>query len=193
MYRFYSNFLIGNPHHNLFPFKKVEWEVASAVDPKIDPVAALLNGTGSTQNLTSYRDAIADPRSDPTNGSSSSILLSDALQYTHGAGLPPTQAALTKLTKLFHNPPPGHVVTVDLGNSDGVSKAFRLLGERGDYFLAEEFSFSGMTNAPLSYGVKWVGVKMDRGGLIPEDMERILSEWNVEERGRRPHVLYIVP
>lgn len=118
-------------------------------------------------------------------------MLSDALQYTHGAGLPPTQAALTKLTKLFHNPP-DHIVTLTLGNSDGVSKAFRLLGERGDYFMADEFTFSAMTNAPLSYGVKWVGIKMDRGGAIPEDMERVLSTWD-HTRGRRPHVLYIVP
>ncbi|OBZ65805.1 hypothetical protein A0H81_14224 [Grifola frondosa] len=33
---------------------------------------------------------------------------------------------------------------------------------------------------------------MDDGGLIPEELERILANWN-EERGRRPHVLYTVP
>jgi aromatic amino acid aminotransferase I len=28
-----------------------------------------------------------------------------------------------------------------LGNSDGITKVFRLFGEKGDHFLTDEFSF----------------------------------------------------
>ncbi len=76
---------------------------------------------------------------------------------------------------------------------DGVSKCFRLLGSPGDHFLADEFSFNALTNAPLSHGVNWVPVKIDKGGLIPSDLERIMSNWDEETQGRRPHVLYSVP
>ena len=80
-----------------------------------------------------------------------------------------------------------------IGNMDGVSKCFRLLGSPGDNFLADEFSFNALTNAPLSHGVSWVPVKIDEGGLIPSDLERVLSEWDERVHGRRPHVLYTVP
>lgn len=171
----------GDPHHSLFPFCKVEFEVPSIVDP--DPVPAWRAGSGASQTFTAYKnDSEAEP---------SVLNLRSAFQYTHGAGSPEARDAVTELTNLFHAPP-NHFVALTVGNADGVTKAFRLLGERGDYFLTEEFSFPGMTNAPLSYGIKWIPVKMDNGGLIPEDMERILKGWN-EDRGRRPHVLYTVP
>ena len=76
---------------------------------------------------------------------------------------------------------------------DGVSKCFRLLGSPGDHFLADEFSFNALTNAPLAHGINWVPVKIDKGGLIPADLERIMSTWDEEVHGRRPHVLYSVP
>jgi len=50
-----------------------------------------------------------------------------------------------------------------------------------------------MTNSPLAYGVTWVGIKMDSGGIIPEELERILVKWDEVKLGRRPHVLYIIP
>ena len=66
--------------------------------------------------------------------------------------------------------------------------------ERGDYVLAEEYTFSSAieTGAPL--GVKAVGIKMDAEGLIPESMDEILSSWDVKARGaRKPFLLYTVP
>jgi len=50
-----------------------------------------------------------------------------------------------------------------------------------------------MTNSPLAYGIKWVGIKMDSGGIIPEKLENIFVKWDEAKLGRRPHVLYIVP
>ncbi|TBU52859.1 pyridoxal phosphate-dependent transferase [Dichomitus squalens] len=79
-----------------------------------------------------------------------------------------------------------------LGNADAITKVFRMLGAPGDYFLADEFTFGPMPLAADAHGIKWVPVRIDSGGIIPEELERILSEWDIK-RGRRPHVLYSTP
>lgn len=99
---------------------------------------------------------------------------------------------MSRLISVFHSPR-NHLVTLTLGNSDGITKCFRLFGERGDTFLADELTFSALTNAVTAQGVTWAPVKIDDGGLIPEELERILSTWNTRTQGRAPHVLYTVP
>ncbi|OAX35057.1 PLP-dependent transferase [Rhizopogon vinicolor AM-OR11-026] len=131
----------GDPHHSLYPFRQVMYEVPS-VQGSFDPVT-------SWQALANFTDLIFAP--------------------------------------------PNHHVLLTLGNSDGITKIFRLLGEKGDYFLTDEFSFPSMTNCPLAYGIKWVGIKMDSGGIIPEELEKVLAKWDEVKLGRRPHVLYIIP
>ncbi|KAI6094741.1 pyridoxal phosphate-dependent transferase [Pisolithus croceorrhizus] len=34
---------------------------------------------------------------------------------------------------------------------------------------------------------------MDKDGLIPSEMEKILSSWDETLQGKRPHVLYTIP
>lgn len=172
----------GDPHFSLYPIRRVEFEVASVGEDIADPVATSRTAGPSapSQLFTSTTDG------------PSSLPLKRALQYSAGAGLPEAQRAVTELTNHYHSPP-DHTTTLTLGNGDGVAKCFRLLGEPGDHFLADEFSFSSLTNAPLSHGIKWVPVKIDQGGLVPADLERILSTWDEAQQGRRPHVLYTVP
>lgn len=114
------------------------------------------------------------------------------MAYSAGAGLPEAQRAVTELTNYYHSPS-DHICTMTVGNMDGVTKCFRLLGSPGDHFLTDEFSFNALTNAPLSHGVSWVPIKIDNGGLIPEELERVMSSWDEQVHGRRPHVLYTVP
>lgn len=173
----------GDPHSSLYPVKKIQYEVASTAADIDDPVATWREAGPSTQTqfFTSSHDADA-----------CSIPLKAAMAYTTGAGLPDAQNAVTELTNHYHSPP-AHVTTLTVGNMDGVSKCFRLLGSPGDHFLADEFSFNALTNAPLSHGVSWVPIKIDKGGLVPSDLERVLSNWDERVHGRRPHVLYTVP
>lgn len=173
----------GDPHFSLYPIRKVEFEVASISDDIDDPVASWRIGGSSAPSQTF---------ASTTNNSPAKLPLRTALQYSAGAGLPDAQRAVTELTNHYHSPP-DHVATLTLGNGDGVAKIFRLLGEPGDHFLADEFSFSSLTNAPLSHGIKWVPVRIDGGGLIPEELERILENWDQQSQGKRPHVLYTVP
>ncbi|PCH37798.1 L-tyrosine:2-oxoglutarate aminotransferase [Wolfiporia cocos MD-104 SS10] len=169
----------GDPHSSLYPIKGLQFEVASLEEE--DPVAAWRTAGPSapSQILKSSRD---DPCILPVQ---------TAFQYTTGAGLVEAQQALTELANFYHNPP-DHVVTLTLGNGDAVTKCFRLLGNPGDHFLADEFTFSALANAAVPQGIRWVPLKIDEGGLIPEELERTMADWN-EERGPRPHVLYTVP
>ncbi|OCH88806.1 PLP-dependent transferase [Obba rivulosa] len=168
----------GDPHFSLYPLRKMEFEVASVAEE--DPVASWrLDSKGPSQLLTSTIDGPC------------ALSLKTGLAYSNGAGLPEAQRAITELTNFYHSPP-DHMATLTLGNSDGITKCFRLLGEPGDHFLTDEFAFSSVTNAALPQGINWVPVKMDEGGLIPEELENTMANWKPEQ-GRKPHVLYTVP
>jgi len=175
----------------LYPIQKLSFEVASVSSEIDDPVAAWR--ARSTTSASSHTVVSTTPSSaDPSP--SCTLPISAAFQYTTGAGLVETQRAVAALTTFYHHPPPAaeHVPTLTLGNADAVTKCFRLLGNPGDHFLADEFTFSSLANAAVPQGIKWVSVKIDEGGLIPEELEKTLDEWD-DERGPRPHVLYTVP
>jgi len=163
---------------SLYPIRKVQFEVAT-LTKSADPVLEWRNGSGPPKTI-SNRDCPG------------ALPLQSALAYGAGAGISAALEALTKLVDVFHSPK-NHMVTLTLGNSDGITKCFRLFGDRGDTFLADELTFSALTNAVTAQGVTWAPVKIDNGGLIPEELERTLSTWNTRTQGKFPHVLYTVP
>lgn len=145
-----------------------------------DPVQAWRTGSGEQQIISSHKD-------EPC-----ALSLRTAMAYGAGAGLKHVRDALAELNDRIHAPPK-HTVSLSLGNADALTKCFRLLGDPGDSFLCEEFTFSAMTNAALPLGIDWVPIRMDKDGLIPSDMERILANWDEASQGKRPHVLYTIP
>ncbi|KAH7920997.1 PLP-dependent transferase [Leucogyrophana mollusca] len=168
----------GDPHHTLYPISEMNFVVPSIDDA--DPVQAWRTGTGGQQVISSFKD-------EPC-----ALSLRTAFAYGAGAGLQHVRDALADLNNRIHSPP-NHSVSLSLGNADALTKCFRLLGDPGDSFLCEEFTFSAMTNAALPLGIDWVPIRMDEGGLMPADMERILSSWDEATQGKRPHVLYTIP
>lgn len=168
----------GDPHHTLYPISQIDFQIPSVAGD--NPVDEWRSSTSAYQTLTSYKDE------------SCALSLRSALQYGAGAGLPEVRKALDSLNQLLHSSS-NHVITLSLGNADGLTKCFRLLGDPGDAFLVEEFSYPGMTNAPLAHGIKWVPVRMDNEGLLPDELESIIQDWDEQLQGRRPHVLYTIP
>jgi hypothetical protein len=76
----------------------------------------------------------------------------------------------------------------------GCSKVFSLLVEPDvDTVLCEEFTFSSSIANGQAKGAKFYPIKMDDGGLIPSELERVLSSWDEGTQGRRPHLLYTIP
>lgn len=170
--------IIGDPHHSLYPLCEMNFVVPSVREQ--NPVQAWRTGSGEQQIISSFKDEPCE------------LSLRTAMAYGAGAGLKHVRDALAELNDRIHAPPK-HNVSLSLGNADALTKCFRLLGDPGDSFLCEEFTFSAMTNAALPLGIDWVPIRMDKDGLIPSDMERILANWDETSQGKRPHVLYTIP
>ncbi|TBU50218.1 pyridoxal phosphate-dependent transferase [Dichomitus squalens] len=168
----------GDPHFSLYPIRSIEYEMASVAVK--DPVASWRAGPSAPSHT--MKSSAHEPCALPIQA---------GMQYSHGTGLPDAQRVVTELTQFYHAPA-DHLCTLALGNSDGITKCFRILGEPGDTFIADEFTFSSVTNVPLAQGIKWAGIKMDEGGMIPSELERTLATWD-PARGRRPHVMYLIP
>ena len=115
----------GDPHFSLYPIRKVEYELASVAEE--DPVATWRRG-GPIAPCHKLASSTYEPCALP---------IQTGLQYSHGAGQPEAQRVVTELTNYYHAPS-DHVCTLTLGNSDGITKCFRLLGEPGDHFIADE-------------------------------------------------------
>ncbi|KAL8967619.1 MAG: hypothetical protein Q9197_005345 [Variospora fuerteventurae] len=72
--------------------------------------------------------------------------------------------------------------------------ALRMFTVRGDFIMAEEYSFSSALETIAPLGLKVLGIKMDEEGLLPADMDSVLSNWSESKRGaRKPFLLYTVP
>lgn len=146
-----------------------------------DPVKDWITGKDNTRILSSYKN-------EPC-----ALSLRDALQYGGGLGQLEVRQALERLNALVHSECPTNSVIMTLGNADGLTKCFRLLGNPGDSFLVEEFSFPGMTNAPLAHGINWVPIRMDSEGILPAALEDAMENWDETTQGKKPHVLYTIP
>ncbi|KIJ26428.1 hypothetical protein M422DRAFT_212501 [Sphaerobolus stellatus SS14] len=171
----------GDPHPTLYPISQIDYHIPDLTS--LDSLSSWLDHSGATRKLSAF------------NGTGECALdLAVAMQYSTGLGLPVLRQRFSEINELLHSPRPcTQNVILTLGNADGMTKLYRLLGSPGDTFLVEEYSFCGLTNAPLAQGVKWQPIKIDHMGLIPEEMEGILSSWDEGSMGRRPHVLYCIP
>eukprot|EP01116_Phalansterium_solitarium_P024760 TRINITY_DN915_c2_g1_i2.p1 TRINITY_DN915_c2_g1~~TRINITY_DN915_c2_g1_i2.p1 ORF type:complete len:429 (+),score=144.14 TRINITY_DN915_c2_g1_i2:457-1743(+) len=122
-------------------------------------------------------------------------LLDKALQYSPSYGLPELIDLLKRRMEQEHhltdNGVTGWDICVTTGSQDALSKAFDVLINEGDYVLVEEPCYSGSLAALQPIGCNLVGIKTDADGLIPDDLERVLSSWPFDTKPLR--VLYLIP
>jgi aromatic amino acid aminotransferase I len=116
--------------------------------------------------------------------------LNEVLQYGLFVGYPELSKKLVELNNLLHGSLQNTDVYISLGNTDGVNKVFTLFVEPGDTVLAEEFSFTNSLNAARAKGANIHPIKMDDKGIIPEDLDRVLSTWSNRPK---PRLLYTIP
>ena len=121
--------------------------------------------------------------------------LSIALNYGLGTGSAQLLRFVVEHTEIVNNPPYlDWQCNLTVGSTNALEQAFRMFTERGDYILAEEYTFSSAVETALPLGCRFLGIKMDTEGLIPEAMDEVLSNWDITARGaRKPHLLYTVP
>ena len=83
-------------------------------------------------------------------------------------------------------------ILLSCGNTDAMYKIFHLLLDPDDSILVEEFTYPSALECIYPLRVNTIGVKMDREGMLDTDLEDILSNWEIRNRGRRPKVMYTV-
>ena len=61
--------------------------------------------------------------------------------------------------------------------------------------MTEEYAFASAVETAAPMGVRAIGIKMDSEGLLPGELNHILSTWDVLARGGtpKPRLLYTVP
>ncbi|KAF4628817.1 hypothetical protein G7Y89_g9336 [Cudoniella acicularis] len=129
------------------------------------------------------------------SGGHSAYDLSIALNYGLGTGSAQMIRFVTEHTEIVCNPPYGDwQCALTVGSTHALDQTFRIFCERGDYVLSEEYTFASAVETALPLGIKFVGIKMDAEGLLAEDMDELLTNWDAQARGsRKPRVLYTVP
>ncbi|KAK8844534.1 hypothetical protein IAR55_006381 [Kwoniella newhampshirensis] len=170
----------GLPHPSFFPI--------TSLNATAYPSSTVLD----TTSPSSPTDVI--PLSVPLRPSPSSpFAISQSLQYSNPAGHLSLLDFAQQLTAKLHTPLYSDYTTLlNCGSTDGWSKVCTLLLEPGDYVLVEEQIYPSAQAAYIPLGCKGVVIGVDGEGARADLLEKTLASWD-EQKGRRPHVMYIVP
>ncbi|KAJ3127566.1 hypothetical protein HK098_006095 [Nowakowskiella sp. JEL0407] len=128
------------------------------------------------------------------------IVISDdelrkGLQYSPTNGLPDLVSWLKNLQTVFHTPEsstlPNFEICIGNGSQDVLTKAFDAFINKGDYILIDSPAYVGSLAFLKPMGVNFLEVEQDGDGVIPESLEKVLSE--AKDRNIVPKVFYTVP
>lgn len=182
--------LIGMPHPDYFPFHEIGAEVLfpNAFPLEVTPPPAApaqtswfwrLFGSGPQKNVETSHISVHKYPADRTT-----VNLATALQYGTATGLPALQEFLRDFVRKVYRPAyDDWTVLAMTGNTDGWSRVAVTLMNSGDGFLTEEWTYPSAMASARPYGIRSVPVGMDGDGMRPDALRKVLSEWNVEERG----------
>ncbi|TPX31239.1 hypothetical protein SmJEL517_g05366 [Synchytrium microbalum] len=159
----------GFPPVNVFPFKSTSWTVQNAAT----------SGNASTFQI-------------PAQNSRGALGLEKALQYGNSDGHPELLAVLQAHVAKFLRPQyDDYRVIVTSGSINGNMMAFSILGNKGDYFLVEEYTFSASLEQIRVCGVTPLPVKCDAEGMVPEDIIKVTRE--ARAQGKIVKAVYTIP
>ncbi|KAM9969397.1 hypothetical protein ACTFIR_001232 [Dictyostelium discoideum] len=124
--------------------------------------------------------------------------LEEAFQYSPTPGLPRLQKALKDLQIRQHNLcSPDEAgkewnLIISNGSQESLANAFEVLIDDNDSIITENPTYSGTLSIlkPLSLNI--CGIETDRYGMIPEKLQRLLSEWD-HSKFKFPRVIYLIP
>lgn len=122
--------------------------------------------------------------------------LTVALNYSQGSGSAQLLRWITEHTEIVHDPPYADwQCTMTIGNTSALDMALQMFTKRGDYVLADEFTFATASETASPMGVSFLGVEMDHQGMLPTSLRDILETWDPAARGGafRPFLLYAIP
>ncbi|KAI1123378.1 aromatic amino acid aminotransferase-like protein [Nemania abortiva] len=173
----------GLPSADNFPIESLSLQVPHP--PLFDKASAEVPGSDATIGKHDMRDkdGVYD--------------LSVALNYGQAVGSAQMLRWVTEHTELVFRPPYADWrCALSIGSTGALESALRLFCDRSrrDSILTEVYSFSTALETIAPMGIKCFGVGIDEQGLLPGDLDEILSNWDEDVRGaRKPTVLYTVP
>ncbi len=171
----------GLPSSDYFPFEHIDVKVPSA--PHFSEQETFQTGVIQTAGKHDIREG------------QSLYDLEVCLNYGQATGSAQLLRFVTEHTEIVHNPPYadwGCCLTA--GSTAALEMCFRMFCTRGDYLLTEEYTFATALETATPLGIKIAGVKMDKEGMLADDLEHILSRWDESQRGApKPFLVYTVP
>lgn len=164
----------GLPDPVYFPF--------SSIDVKVPATGHWTDGQEQTLDIAKY-----------SKKTEVKLDLAKALQYGQGSGNANLLQFFKEHTEMIHHPPYADWgVMMTAGNTNAIDTCIRMLLNRGDTLLIEEYTFPSVLECARPQGVVVVAVKLDAEGIVPELLDQQLDSWN-ETVARRPRVLYTIP
>ncbi|MEM7275246.1 MAG: PLP-dependent aminotransferase family protein [Actinomycetota bacterium] len=82
-------------------------------------------------------------------------------------------------------------VLITSGSLQALDLVNRAFLTPGDTVVIEQATYGGTITRLADAGARWVGVALDDDGIIPEDLDRVLTE--LAAAGTRPRYVYTVP
>ena len=82
-------------------------------------------------------------------------------------------------------------VLITTGSGQAIDLVNRLLLNRGDTIVIEEFTYGGALTKLRRLGVDWVGAPLDEGGIRIDALARLFAE--LAGKGVKPKYLYTIP
>jgi aromatic amino acid aminotransferase I / 2-aminoadipate transaminase len=171
----------GLPSSDYFPFERIDVKVPSA--PSFSEQETVETGVIRSAGKHDIR------------AGKSLYDLEVALNYNQATGSPQLLRFVTEHTEVVHRPPyTDWACCLSTGSTSALEMCFRMLCTRGDFLLTEEYSFSTALETARPLGIQTAGVRMDEAGMLADDLDDILSNWDERERGGpKPFLVYTVP
>jgi len=126
--------------------------------------------------------------------------MQQSLQYLPTNGLPSLVKQLKEFQQTVHEPNSETWSNTDMvittGSQDGLCKALEMLVDMGSSVLVEEYVYSGTLSILNPYKPKYFVIQSDHLGMIPDSLEKTLSQWNpdnLDSDETLPKFLYINP
>jgi aromatic amino acid aminotransferase I / 2-aminoadipate transaminase len=171
----------GRPSSEYFPFEQLNIKI---------PKAPFFLGPEATENGVT----ITTGKYDMLEGKSS-YDLAISMNYSHGAGSAQLLRFVTEHTEIVHHPLYSDwECCLTAGSTSGLDMVYRMFCNPGDHILMEEYTYSGALEGAHPLGLKIIGVKMDSDGLLPSDLDFVLSNWDKSPGApQKPFLLYTIP
>ncbi|MFP4268086.1 MAG: PLP-dependent aminotransferase family protein [Spirochaetaceae bacterium] len=111
---------------------------------------------------------------------------SEALQYGATEGFLPLREALSRHLKSKWIDVPSSRINITTGSQGVLDSLGKILVSPGDTVAVEAPTYLGAIQALNAYGPKYVRMKTDEDGLIPDSMEEVIRE-------HKPKMVYLIP